>query len=184
MDQDLLDLYDHASAWTAEKVVAASSQLDSRTPCKGWDVRQLMNHMLDTQRYFTGAAKGTGAPVPSSTPPDLLGDDPVAEFEQGRVELMRAYAEPGVIERTGPTLGIAFSDQLLHGWDLATATGQDATMPAGLADAAYEIVHDRFTDDQRRGIFGPEVPVDAGASPQDRYLAYTGRDPSSPFSAG
>ena len=71
--------------------------------------------------------------------------------------MLSAFGEPGVIEKTGPSLGIAFSDQLLHGWDLAKATGQDATMPDGLAEAAYEMIHGRFTDEQRKGVFKPEV---------------------------
>ena len=74
-------------------------------------------------------------------------------------------------------MGIAFSDQLLHGWDLAKATGQDTTMPDGLAEAAYEMIHGRFTDDQRKGVFKPEVTVADDASAQDKLLAYTGRDP-------
>jgi hypothetical protein len=50
-------------------------------------------------------------------------------------------------------------------------------MPDGLAAAAYEMVHGKFTDEQRKGIFKPEVPIGDDASPQDRVLAYTGRDP-------
>ncbi len=73
-----------------------------------------------------------------------------------------------MIERTGPSLGIDFSDTLLHGWDVAKATGQDTTMPEGLAAAAYEIIHGAFTDDQRKGVFKPEVEVGDDASPQDR----------------
>ncbi len=90
----------------------------------------------------------------------------------------RRSKEPGVIEKTGPSLGIAFADQLLHGWDVAKATRQDATMPAGLAEGAYEMIHGRFTDEQRKGVFKPEVPLGADASPQERLLAYTGRNPS------
>jgi uncharacterized protein (TIGR03086 family) len=67
---------------------------------------------------------------------------------------------------------------LLHGWDVAVASGQDATMPDGLAQAAYETIHGKFTAEQRRGLFKPEIPVGADASPQDRLLAYTGRDPT------
>ena len=74
-------------------------------------------------------------------------------------------------------MGIAFSDQLLHGWDVAKATGQDAAMPDGLAEAAYEMIHGRFTDDQRKGVFKAEVTVADDASAQDKLLAYTGRDP-------
>ena len=54
MDQDLLKLYGQASAWTADKVGGAKD-LDATTPCDEWSVRDLLNHMLDTQRYFLGA---------------------------------------------------------------------------------------------------------------------------------
>ncbi len=175
---DLLDLYGRASEWTLSKVAGATRKLDAPTPCDEWDVRGLMNHMLETQHYFVGAARGEDASPPSPTPPELLGADPVADFGQARDETLRTFAEDGVIEKTGPSLGIAFSDQLLHGWDLARATGQDATMPAGLPEAAYEMIHGRFTDEQRKGTFKPEVAVAADASAQDRLLAYTGRNPS------
>ena len=91
---------------------------------------------------------------------------------------MATFSREGVVEKTGPALGIAFADQLLHGWDLAKATGQDATMPAGLAEAAYEHIHRRFTDAQRTGVFKPEVTVAEDASAQDKLLAYTGRNPA------
>ena len=116
---------------------------------------------------------------PSPNPPELLSDDPVADFENARSETIAAFSADGVIEQTGPSLGIAFSDQLLHGWDLAKATGQDTTMPDGLAAAAYEMIHGKFTDEQRKGVFAPEVTVGADASDEDSLLAYTGRNPSS-----
>jgi uncharacterized protein (TIGR03086 family) len=134
--------------------------------------------MLDTQRYFAGAARGEDATPPAPTPPSLLTDDPTADFDRGSAEVMDAYTQDGVIERMGPALGIAFSDQLLHGWDLARATKQDTTMPDGLAEAAYDCIHGRFTDEQRKGVFGPEIPVGDDATPQQRLLAYTGRDPN------
>jgi uncharacterized protein (TIGR03086 family) len=177
MDMDLLDLYGRASEWTAEKVAGARTKLDSSTPCDEWDVRTLMNHMLETQRYFLGSAKGEDASPPGPNPPELLGDDPADDFTRARRAMLGTYGEDGVIERTGPSLGIAFADQLLHGWDRATATGQDATMPEGLAAAAYEMIHGRFTDEQRKGVFKPEVPIGGHASPQEKLLAYTGRDP-------
>ena len=137
-----------------------------------------MNHMLETQKYFVGAARGEDVSPPSSTPPDLVSDDPSIDFAQAQAETLRTFGEPGVIERTGPALGIAFSDQLLHGWDLATSTGQETTMPDGLPEAAYSLIHGRFTDEQRKGVFKPEIAVAPDASAQDKLLAYTGRDPS------
>jgi uncharacterized protein (TIGR03086 family) len=177
MEFDLLDLYGRASDWTLGKVSGASDELDAPTPCDEWDVRSLMNHMLETQHYFVGAARGEDVSLPSPKPPEILSADPAADFEHARSETLRTFGEEGVIEKSGPALGIAFGDQLLHGWDLARATGQDATMPAGLAEAAFELIHGRFTEDQRRGVFKPEIEVDPNASAQDKLLAYTGRKP-------
>jgi uncharacterized protein (TIGR03086 family) len=177
MDLDLLDLYGDASEWVGTKVPGAASDLDGPTTCDGWTVRTLMNHMLETQRYFVGTARGESVTL-SQDPPDLLGEHPSVDFDRARAETLRTFGASGVIERTGPALGIAFSDQLLHGWDLAVSTGQDATMPQGLPEAAYAMIHGRFTDDQRKGVFKPEIAVSASASPQAKLLAYTGRDPS------
>ena len=175
---DILDLYSRASDWTLGKATAAAPLLDLDTPCEGWDVRTLMNHMLQTQQYFVGTAQGREVAPPGGAPPELLGPDPVADFTRAREETLAVFSADGVIERTGPALGIAFSDQLLHGWDLSRAIGQSAAMPEDLAAAAYELVHGAFSDDQRQGVFGPELPVPANAPVQDRLLAYTGRDPS------
>ena len=178
MDVDLLDLYRRASDWTLSKVEEAARKPDAATPCEEWNVRTLMNHMLDTQQYFVGSARGEDASLPSPTPPELLGDAPVDDFKRAQAETTDTFSQPGVIERTGPSLGIAFSDQLLHGWDLAKATGQDTTMPEGLPEAAYEMIHGRFAEDQRKGVFKPEVLVGDNATAQEKLLAYTGRDPA------
>ena len=172
---DYLDLYERASAWATDKVRGASDHLDAPTPCDEWDVRTLLNHMLDTQRYFLGSARGEEVPLPAPEPPGMLSDDPVTDFERGRAEMLEVFGDPEVQEKTGPALGVAFSDQLLHGWDVARATKQDATMPEGLAQAAYDTIHGRFTDDQRTGVFKPELQVDPNASAQEKLLAYTGR---------
>jgi uncharacterized protein (TIGR03086 family) len=178
MKPDLLDLYGRANEWTLSKVEGATDKLNAPTPCDEWDVRSLMNHMLDTQHYFVGTARGEDVSLPSPEPPELLGADPVADFERARDEMLRTFGEDGVIEKTGPSLGIAFCDQLIHGWDLARATGQAATMPAGLPEAAFDMINGRLTDDQRKGAFKPEVAVSSNASAQDKLLGYTGRNPS------
>ena len=178
MGHDLLNLYDQASAWTTEKVAGASTQLDTTTPCDEWTLRTLLDHMLETQRYFLHSARGEDASPPGKTPPATLSDDPAADFEHVRQEVLQAFGADGVLEKTGPALGVALSDMLLHGWDVARATGQDTTMPAGLADAASNLIHGKFTDEQRAGLFKPERPIAGDASPQARLLAYTGRDPA------
>jgi hypothetical protein len=51
-------------------------------------------------------------------------------------------------------------------------------MPADLPEAAYGMIHGRFTDAQRKGVFKPEIAVAPNSSPQEKLLAYTGRDPA------
>jgi uncharacterized protein (TIGR03086 family) len=179
MDVDLLDLYGRASAWTSTKVPGAVSQLDAPTTCERWNVRALLNHMLQVQRYFVGVARGDN--VENSLlqdPPDLLSDDPISDFEEVRAEVLGTFGEPGVIERTGIALGAAFGDQLMHGWDLAVSTGQDPTMPEDLPEAAYAMLHGLFPEEQRKGVFNPEIRIDPESSVQLKLLAYTGRDPA------
>jgi uncharacterized protein (TIGR03086 family) len=175
---DLLQLYRRASDWTGEKIAGAANDLDARTPCDEWDVRALMNHMVDTQRYFAGSARGEDVSLPSPDPPALISDNPRADFERVRQDVLEVFGQPGVIEATGPSLAIAFNDQLVHGWDLARATEQDARMPEGLAEAAYGMIYGRLTDEQRKGMFKPAIDVPDDASPQDKLLAYTGRQPT------
>jgi len=177
MTAEILDRYRSASDWAIDKI-AHISDLDAQSDCDEWAVRDLLNHMLGTQRYFLSAARGEDASMPGQKPPDLLSKDPEADFKKARDEVIETFSQDGVIEKTGPSIGIAFADMLLHGWDLARSTGQDEKMPYGLAEAAYEAIHGRFTEDQRKGVFKPEVPVDADVTPQQRLLAYTGRDPS------
>lgn len=173
---DVIDLFERGTAWSGDRVAASAAKLDAPTPCDEWDVRTLLNHMVDSLRYFTEAANDPqNATLPSPNPPDVVGDDPEARYAAARDATLAAYREPGVLDRTGPSLGIAFVDQLVHGWDLAEATGQDATMPADLAEAAFKAVDGRMPPDRRGSAFKPEVPVPDDASGQERLLGYVGR---------
>ena len=74
---DLLDQFDRGTQWAGSKIPAATDQLDDTTPCEAWDVRTLLNHMVDTQQFFAARRRGEHAPFPSATPPSaLIGDDP------------------------------------------------------------------------------------------------------------
>jgi uncharacterized protein (TIGR03086 family) len=174
---DLIDLFDRGTAWTATKVAGATEQLDGKTPCDKWDVRAVLNHLIDSQQYFAATARGEDGKMPDPTPPSLIGDDPVRTYEETTRETLRAHREPGVLEKTGPSLGIGFVDQLVHGWDLAKATGQDDTIPDDLATAAFSMIDGQLTDDRRGEAFGKAGTPRADASSQEKLLAYTGRTP-------
>ena len=85
MEHDMLDLYRRASEWTTDKVAGAGMRFDAPTTCDDWNVGALMSHMLETQRYFAGVARGEDVSPPKPTPPELVTDDPVDDFERGRL---------------------------------------------------------------------------------------------------
>jgi len=175
---DLLDLYDRGSAWTAKKVAGAKKNLDAPTECEDWTARDLVNHLIDGANYFAGTAQGKKVDPPLPEPPELLnGDDPVKAFEESRRSVIEAYKDPKVLEEKAMGLGIAFSDSLIHGWDLAKGTGQETKMPEDLAEAAFQMLDGRLTEENRKGMFKPPVDVPDKASSQEKLLAYVGRKP-------
>ncbi len=186
---DLLDLFDRSTAWTATKVSGAQDRLDAQTPCDEWTVRKLIDHLLWGQQMFaSGPTGGTVAP-PSGGPPELVGDDPSGQYEEARKATVQAYSQPGVLEGmvkgsdgdvpAAQILGIAFCDQLIHGWDIAKATDQDTTMPPDLASAALMMLNGRVPDEARGPgkNFGAAVVVPDESSDQDKLIGYCGRTP-------
>jgi uncharacterized protein (TIGR03086 family) len=74
--------------------------------------------------------------------------------------------------------GVNVTDTLVHGWDLARATGQALTIDPTLASAVLEFCRSAITDDIRqRGAFGPIVPVADDGSPCDQLVGFLGRQP-------
>jgi uncharacterized protein (TIGR03086 family) len=74
--------------------------------------------------------------------------------------------------------GINVTDTLVHGWDLARATGQAMTIDPALASVVLEFCRSAITDDIRKGgAFGSIVPVAARASPSDHLVGFLGRQP-------
>jgi uncharacterized protein (TIGR03086 family) len=174
---DPLDLFDRGSAWAKEKIEGAKDKLDAKTPCEEWKVRDVISHLIDGQQgYFQPAARGEEATPPSPNPPDLVDGDPAAEYEKARQATLNAFRKADA-NQAGMTMGIAFVDQVVHGTDLAKATGQDATIPADLAEAAFGMVNGRITDENRGKAFKPEIDVPDDARTQDKLLAYLGRKP-------
>jgi uncharacterized protein (TIGR03086 family) len=185
----LIGLFEQATAWTASKIPAADGQRDAATPCDQWNVSRLLDHLLQGQALFLAGTTGAIVGPPSGDPPHLVGDDPAGQYEAARQATIKSYSQPGVLDGTVNTpvgtmpaaqfLGIAVCDQLIHGWDLALATHQDATMPADLATVAWQMLGGRISETNRGPgkNFKAAVPVAEDATVQDRLLGYTGRQP-------
>src|SRR5439155_1605579 len=68
-----------------------------------------------------------------------------------------------------------FMDALIHGWDIATATGQDTRLQPDLVQACMPVAEDMTRRFRSARVFGEGLPVSPGASPQTRLLATLGR---------
>jgi uncharacterized protein (TIGR03086 family) len=154
------------------------AQLGNPTPCAGFTVRGVLEHMIGGATVFAAAYRGE-----QPAEPDM--SEPLAGFGAALGDLVAAITAPGALERTirapfGDMSGEAFAqyiafDGLVHGWDLATATGQSYEPPPALVAAADAYAH-RTIDAMRDGnTFATPVEPAAGASPIERLANYTGR---------
>jgi len=160
------------------------------TPCSEWDVRALLNHLLGTfalGEALLGDKPPTVDVAPGELPAvDLVGDDPFKTYRVG-VEALLTSAAGDALTRThhtplgempGAVLGgFTTLDILVHGWDLASATGQDPTLDTQLAEQLLGFAHQAITEQTRAPRIGPELEVAAAAGATDRLVAYLGRTP-------
>jgi uncharacterized protein (TIGR03086 family) len=156
-------------------------QLGDKTPCPEWTVRDLLEHMI-------GVVAGLGAAVGGGPrEPFALGADPAAQFDAVSASAISAWRAPGVADRIidggagpmpgGVLAGINLLDTATHTWDLATATGQPAALPADVASAALEAAHAIIAPEVRAGRFAPEVTTAEGADTTQQLVAFLGRQP-------
>jgi len=182
------DLYVRAMQRTRAYIDAVRpEQWTAPTPCTEWNVRQIANHLIGENLWAVELLQGrTIVEVGNRLDGDLAGGDPAAAFADSVRSASRACAAPGAMEATchlsfGDYSGSdyaaqLFMDTLIHGWDIATATGQDTRLDAELVEACLPIAEQLTTQFRSAGVFGDNLPVDADADPQIRLLALVGRN--------
>jgi uncharacterized protein (TIGR03086 family) len=181
----------HRSALAATRPIVAGvahHQWTGPTPADEWDVRTLVNHIVSGNLWAAELAAGrTIADVGDRLDGDVLGADPIAAYDISAAAAAAAFEAPGALEAPcavsyGPVPGSVYAghrfiDVLVHGWDLAKATGQDTTIDAGLVEACLAVVEPQADMMRAGGAFGPRVDTPADADPQTRLLALLGRRP-------
>ncbi|MGY1743770.1 MULTISPECIES: TIGR03086 family metal-binding protein [unclassified Blastococcus] len=178
-----------AAAETARVVTAVrDDQLAGPTPCAGTSVAALLDHLDGlTLAFRLGAEKQPGGTA--SADAAALTPDWRTRIPQRLDALAAAWRDPaaweGDAEAGGVTMpapamaAVAVDEVLVHGWDLAVATGQDYRPDPGAAEAAFGFVSSVTADGPApEGLFGPPVPVPDDAPEFDRLLGRTGRDPA------
>lgn len=169
-----------SAAKRARQTVAGvrPDQLSSPTPCTEWNVQAVLDHMAGTLNWVASSLSGT---PPAKTKGSL------PSFDAGVAAISKAARAAGVLEKKikGPMgempgqvfLMIGLSDTLIHGWDLAKATGQDTKLDPKNVEVVYGFMKMQAEGARACKALGPEVKVPDNASAQDRLLGLCGRKP-------
>ncbi len=185
---ELLEQHRRAMAEFDRRVRAvAPDQWHRDTPCEGWDVRALVNHVVVEQlwvpHYLAGAVPEE---LRDRDEGDQLGDDPVGAWAEAAAAARAALEAPGVLDRTirmstgerrvADHVPLLVVDLAIHAWDLARAVGLDEVLDAGLVEALHREWAPRAGELVATGLFAPPIEVGEDADTQTRLLAIHGRD--------
>jgi uncharacterized protein (TIGR03086 family) len=189
MTSDVLDLYRRALGEFGARVHAvAPDQWSHPTPCRDWEVRVLVNHLVAEQLWVPPLLAGKrvadlGADFATG---DVLGADPVAAWDAAADAAAAAFAEPGALERT---VHLSYADRpgeeyaremvfdlVVHSWDLARGIAGNEVLDPTLVEAVYASI-EPDTDLAATGLFDEPVPVPAESDEQTKLIAFTGRRP-------
>lgn len=163
-------------------------QMGNDSPCAGWTVRDVLNHITGGATMFAISAEQGSVPdelMGQLMGGDNLGDDPYGAWAVAAKRAMVAFGEPGVLDRmvtlpfgempAGVALEIAVFDVLTHAVDIARASGQEIA-DTDLVETALEAGRRMVGPELRQpGVFDPEQPIADDAPAADRLLAFAGR---------
>jgi uncharacterized protein (TIGR03086 family) len=173
------ELYARAADAFAGQVRAIAGRYEAPTPCAGWDVRALVQHVVEEDLWTVPLFAGrTVAEV---------GDVCVGYPLDAAAAAWEAVAATGAMERTvhlsfGDVPGHEYAmqltaDHLVHAWDLGRALGADPDLDPETVAAVrawFEGTEDAY---RQAGLIGPRGTVTDKAGPQQTLLAMFGRQP-------
>jgi len=147
------------------------------TPCQGWDVRGLLGHLLEWGPPLEGAARKE-AVAPGAADGDVRGQLDRLAAAWGEAEAWDGGTVMAGLELPADLVGgMVLGEFVLHGWDLARALGVPVAFPGDVLRLMYDEVARSAEQGRAMGVYGPEVPVPAGAGLFDRLLGLSGRAP-------
>ena len=158
----------------------AGGRWDAPTPCEDWTVADVVSHVITTERDFLARHELASGDAPTG--------DPLRAWRAHATDTLAAIEADGVADTAfdgyfghttiGATLADFYGwDLVIHGWDVARATGQldpitdDEAVGLDVASEAWGPAL------YSEGICGPAVPVAEDAGARDRLLGKLGRDP-------
>jgi uncharacterized protein (TIGR03086 family) len=176
----------HRALDEADRFIASvpPDRLDLPTPCAGWDLGELLRHMVGHNHGWAAAARGL--PAQRATWEEAtLGDDPYGAYRRSADAVRAAFTGDGLLTRPFDVygygsfpgriaLGMHFVDFLVHAWDVARAVGAPGDIDSTLSEHALRIAL-RWPYQRPDKAFDVRVEVPDTAPPEHRLVAYLGR---------
>lgn len=182
---DAAEIYRRSAAEFGARVHAVGDRWDARTPCPDWGARELVNHLVNEERWTPPLLGGsTIAEVGDRFDGDLLGSDPVGTFDEAAAAALAAVERvdlDGIVHLSfGDHPAREYvtqlaADHLVHAWDLARAVGADETLDAETVDAVLAWFGPTEHLYREIDVIGPRADIAADAGPQATLLAMFGR---------
>ncbi len=165
-----------------------ASDLSRPTPCEGWDLRALLNHVMSRFVISTNAARMVPTSDFGSVELDYMAGDPAVTFTELSTEMLEAWRSCSdmTTDRVTPlgsvppggVLLFGAQDVFIHAWDVAKTRGVSPVLSEAMVEVFTE-THKQSVDAQTREIFfAGEVEVASNATPLDGLVAFLGREPS------
>jgi uncharacterized protein (TIGR03086 family) len=184
----LENTYRRSVEFWKDTVSNLSDEWSRPTPCTDWNVRALVNHVVGEDRWTKPLVDGrTIAEVGDAFDGDLLGEDPKASAIAAAEEALTAVAERfpagGRVhlsygeEEIGEYVSQLAADHLIHGWDLAVATGQDRNLDPELVAEVAAWFGNREEIMRSAGAIASRLDSGSGGNPQAELLIAFGRNP-------
>jgi uncharacterized protein (TIGR03086 family) len=183
----------HADAFERKVAAVRPDQWSNQSPCEAWKARDVVRHIVDMHGVMLRPLGRQLSPAPS------VEDDPLGAFKAARADVEAVLDDPDLAGIECDTANgrmtveqqidqVVSDDLVLHGWDLARATGQDDTMDPEDVERLWSMTRaipaelmEKYRTPGAFGpsveVFGPEVKVPEDAPLQDRLLGLIGRDP-------
>ncbi|GAB3716275.1 maleylpyruvate isomerase family mycothiol-dependent enzyme [Amycolatopsis oliviviridis] len=179
-----------ADAFEGKVAAVEAGRWENRSPCEEWSARDVVGHIVDMHGAMLRPVGRALGPAPS------IEEDPLGAFRAARADVEAILTDPVLAATEHETPAgkmtaeqhidqVVSADMVVHGWDLARATGQDDTIdPEEVARMwpGAQAIPDQMRIPGAFGpgivVFGPEVKVPESAPLQDRLLGLLGRDPN------
>jgi len=183
---DVAELHKRAVEEFMSRLDAVGDGWTKPTPCPVWDVRELVNHVVVEDLWTPPMMDGkTIDDVGDQYDGDVLGDDPVGIARAAAAAAVDATARALAAGRTvhlsfGDTPAEEYAyqlaaDHVVHGWDLAVATGGEAEMDPDLVEALAVWFAEREEMYRAAGAIADRPDVEESSDPQDLLLQAFGR---------